>query len=78
MATFDKMIAVVFCPLCGTAKETDVFVNAAQNELGPKFYCGTVVWPFQKAVQVQGQNCRIIQKMRATKIEDLPQISMGF
>jgi hypothetical protein len=72
MANIDKTLTVVFCPICGTAKETDVLIEAMSNELGPKFHCGTIVWPFQKLVKVQGAKCRILQKMRAPKpTEDL-------
>jgi hypothetical protein len=66
MANIDKSIDVIFCPLCGTAKESEVYIEESDNEWGPKFYCGTIVWPFKKQVTVQGAKCRVLQKMRAT------------
>jgi hypothetical protein len=65
MATVDRTIAPSFCPLCGTAKENDVFIDEANTEAVPKYFCGTVFWSFQKLVKVQGIKCGIIQKLRA-------------
>jgi hypothetical protein len=64
MATMDKTIHLNFCPLCGTAKESDVYAGKLDNELWPKFYCGTIIRPFEKEINVQGEKCRILQKMR--------------
>ena len=61
----DTSINVIFCPLCGTAKESDVYLEESDNEWGPKFYCGTIIWPFKKQVKMQGAKCRVLQKMRA-------------
>jgi hypothetical protein len=72
MATIDKSLALIFCPLCGTAKESDVFIAETDVELAPKFYCGTIVWSFQKQVKFQGAKCRIIQKLRAPKMPEKP------
>jgi hypothetical protein len=78
MATVDKTIALPFCPLCGTAKESDVFNEETNIEFAPKFYCGTVFWSFQKQVKFQGAKCRIIQKLRAAKTPDEPSIFADF
>jgi hypothetical protein len=68
MATLDKTINPTFCPLCATAKEQDVYIGESFNELGPKFYCGTILWPFWKQIKVQGEKCRLLQKMRSANI----------
>jgi len=64
MASIDRTVDHSFCPLCGTAKESEIFIEMGHAETGPKFYCGTIIWPFQKVIQTQGSKCRLIQKMR--------------
>jgi hypothetical protein len=55
MANIDRSIQVIFCPLCGTAKESDVYIEESDGELGPKFFCGTIGWPFQKTGEGAGR-----------------------
>ena len=78
MATIDKTLSPFFCPLCGTAKESDIFIDETDVELAPKFYCGTVFWSFQKQVKFQGAKCRIIQKLRAAKTPAEPSVLSVF
>ena len=65
MAIIDKTIFLTFCPLCRAAKESEVYMSGADNERGPKFYCGTVIQPFQRVIKVQGEKCRVLQRMRS-------------
>ena len=68
MITFDKITIMTSCPLCGVAKECDVFVEDNHNGVwATKFYCGNVAEPFQGEVRMETQMCRIIQQMRGTK-----------
>ena len=52
------------CPLCAMGIDRQVYVGVGGRELGPRYQCGTIYWPSEDRIIVEGAACAQMQRMR--------------